>query len=262
MRIDTGQQLDIIYTIENLLIVTPVGAHTSMVIGKIDDELPCLKYHNTTDHSQIGEIVGFITLSSLIMMASGYVLIVHLLFKELHTLFGMLLIFYSLGIVSASGVVVTLYLMHHWIAVSSQIICHTIVVLFIMAMISNDAFATNILTHLAYIMYCCYNLKPEISKRKDKFLFKCYIGHAIITVVLFVFLTIAYDLRTGHGQYTTLPNGHCNFIDQYSYETLFLSDIAVFINKLVQIIVFVVYLVYFYKFKNICKAQISNVQYN
>ena len=48
MRIDTGQQLDIVYTTENLLIVTPVGVHTSMVIGKIDDEMPCLKYHNTT----------------------------------------------------------------------------------------------------------------------------------------------------------------------------------------------------------------------
>jgi len=65
MRIDTGQQLDIVYTTGNLLIVTPVGAHTSVVIGKIDDELPCLKYHDTTDDSQIGQIVGFITFTSL-----------------------------------------------------------------------------------------------------------------------------------------------------------------------------------------------------
>jgi len=48
IRIDIGQQLDIFYTTENLLIVTLVGVHTSMVIGKIDDEMPCLKYHNTT----------------------------------------------------------------------------------------------------------------------------------------------------------------------------------------------------------------------
>ena len=31
MRIDTGQQLDIVYTTESLLIVTPKGGHTSMV---------------------------------------------------------------------------------------------------------------------------------------------------------------------------------------------------------------------------------------
>jgi len=165
MRIDTGQQLDIVYTTENLLIVTPVSAHTSVVIGKTDDEFPCLKYHNTTDGSQIGEVVGIMTLSSLIMMASGCV-IVHLLFKDPRTLFGMLVIFYSLGIVSTSGIVITLYAIHHWIAVNSQIVCHTIMVLFIVALISNHAFATNILTHLAYIMYCCYNLRSEISNKK------------------------------------------------------------------------------------------------
>ena len=38
MRIDTGQQLDIVYTTESLLIVTPIDGLTSMVIAKIDDE--------------------------------------------------------------------------------------------------------------------------------------------------------------------------------------------------------------------------------
>ena len=33
MRIDTGQQLDIVYTTESLLIVTPKDHHTSMVIS-------------------------------------------------------------------------------------------------------------------------------------------------------------------------------------------------------------------------------------
>jgi len=60
---------------------------------------------------------------------------------------------------------------------------------------------------------------------------------------------------------TILLNGHCN-IDHHSYKALFLIAISVSINKLVQIIMFVVYLFYFYKFKNICNVQISNVQYN
>ena len=34
MRIDTGQQLDIAYTTESLLIVTPKDGHTSMAIAK------------------------------------------------------------------------------------------------------------------------------------------------------------------------------------------------------------------------------------
>ena len=41
MRIDTGQQLAIVYTTESLLIVTPKDDHTSMAITKILDELSC-----------------------------------------------------------------------------------------------------------------------------------------------------------------------------------------------------------------------------
>ena len=54
MSIDTGQQLDIVYTTESLLIVTPKDNQTSMVITKIDDELhmPCLEYHSTTNDSR------------------------------------------------------------------------------------------------------------------------------------------------------------------------------------------------------------------
>ena len=40
MKIDTGEQLDIVYTTNSLLIVTPTDGLTSMVIAKTDDELP------------------------------------------------------------------------------------------------------------------------------------------------------------------------------------------------------------------------------
>ena len=87
MRTDTGQQLDVVYTTESLLIVTPIDDHTSMVVTTIaDDNLPCLNYHNhTSSDSQIGELIGAITLTSLLIMVSGYILLVHLLFKELYT---------------------------------------------------------------------------------------------------------------------------------------------------------------------------------
>ena len=48
MRIDTGQQLDIVYTTESLLIVTPIDGHTSMAIAKIDDQVSCIKYQDTS----------------------------------------------------------------------------------------------------------------------------------------------------------------------------------------------------------------------
>ena len=123
MRIDTGQQLDIVYTTESLLIVTPKDAHTSMVTAKIDDELPCLRYPNTTAHVQV---IIQITICSLIAMVSAYILIVQLLLKRFHALFGKLLIFYNLSMLRALGVVVTIILTHYYITVNSQAICYTI----------------------------------------------------------------------------------------------------------------------------------------
>ena len=110
-RIDTGQQLDIIYTTESLLVVTPIDGHTSMVIAKMDDEMACQEYQNTTDGSPLSQfllllIVGSQTL--LVFLASSCIFTVHLLFKELCNLFGKLLIFYSLGIMSMSASVLSL----------------------------------------------------------------------------------------------------------------------------------------------------------
>ena len=80
MSIDTGQQLDIVYTTESLLIVTPKDGHTSMVITKIGDELPCLEYHYMTNDSR--NTVHDAIIASLIMSVSICILIVHFLCLE------------------------------------------------------------------------------------------------------------------------------------------------------------------------------------
>ena len=101
MRIDTGQHLDIIYTTESLLIVTPKGDHTSMVITKINDELSCLKHQNTTnnsDHTTNDSRHTFYEIINVVLMIilSTCTLIVHLLFKDLRTsLFEKLVMFYN-----------------------------------------------------------------------------------------------------------------------------------------------------------------------
>ena len=262
MRIDTGQQLDIVYTTESRLIVTPKDGHTSMVIAKVDDELPCLEYPNMIDDNEIFKSVGVLMTSSLIIILSSHTLIVNLLFKELRTVIGKLLSFYNLCIMSTSSSAIALLLMHYWITVNSQTVCHTTTIIFKLSHAGTGLFAACILTHSAYLMYHCYHLKSEMSKKTSKFLFRCYTAYASITLILQFFVTIAYDWRTGNGTYTLLANGHCNFINQYSYKTLFLSDFVVTINKFVQITTFVTYLVYFYKFNvNIRPANIS-LQYN
>ena len=258
MRIDTGQRLDIVYTTESLLIVTPIDGHTSMVIAKIDGKVSCSKYQHTSNSSITTAIMHtlFVLLNLLLIMMSTYTLIIHLLFKELRTLFGKLIIFYNLGILSISGSNAALSIMHRLILVNSQMICHTTIVIGLLAYIWIEVSATNMLTHLAYVMYRCFNLKEEISDQKSKFLLQCYSAYAFITLVLLFFLVIAYDWRTGNGKYTLLPNGYCNFIDIYAYETIYLGDIIAFINKLAQIAMLIAYLVYFYK----SKVSINNPQ--
>ena len=68
-----------------------------MVIAKLDDGLPCPKYHSKSDGIlMVIEPVGGIAFALLVMIPSLYIAVIHLLFKELRTLFGKLLIFYNL----------------------------------------------------------------------------------------------------------------------------------------------------------------------
>ena len=133
MRIDTGQQLDIIYTTESLLIVTPKDGHTSMVITKIDDELPCLEYPNTTDNNHTIHHYVHLIVPLLKIPICAYTLTVHLLFKSLRrSLFGKLLMFYSLFVASRNINAIVLLIMHYWITVHSQTVCHIATITFIL----------------------------------------------------------------------------------------------------------------------------------
>ena len=263
MRIDTGQQLDIVYTTESLLIVTPKDGHTSMAIAKIDDEFPCLEYHNTLDdrHTAVQYLKAI--LYSLTIMVSASILIVHLLFKILRTsLFGKLLIFYNLGMIFANGCLFALQMMHYWIKVNSQTICHTTTIIIALAIADVELFGTNILCHLAYLMYRCYHLKSEISKKRSQFLFRRYTGYAAFTLILLFFVTIAYDWRTGNGKYTISASGHCALLNQHSYNTILFTSFVVAINKFLHIMMFSAYLVYLYKFNMYARAAQVTLQYN
>ena len=262
MRIDTGQQLDIVYTTESLLIVTPTSGHTSMVIAKINDELPCNKYQGSIDVGRLIQFLIMLIFGIVLFVVSGYVFTVHLLFKDLRSLLGKLLIFYSLGVMSMATFVLALLLMHDVIAVNSQMICHTTMVCFIMGSAIYEVFATNMLTHLAYTMYRCYKLKSELSDKASQFLFRCYLAYALITLVLLLFLVITYDLRTGNGRHILLPNGHCAFVDQYSYDTLLVAEILPAINKVIQISMFITYIVYYIKFNVIIGSAEISKRYN
>ena len=125
-----------------------------------------------------------------------------------------------------------------------------------------EPFATNILTHSAYLMYRCYHLRSEISKRRLNCLLSCYTAYAAITLALLFFVTIAYDWITGNGKYTISASGHCYIVDCPSYNTLMISTSVAGINKFLQMIVFSAYLVYFYKFNRNTQATQTSVAHS
>lgn len=68
MRIDTGQQMDIVYTTQRLLVVIPTGSQTSMIISKNEPELLCY-----IDNSSSGFIAQLITLFNLYIYINIYI---------------------------------------------------------------------------------------------------------------------------------------------------------------------------------------------
>ena len=193
------------------------------------------------------------------MVVSVGTLITNLLFKDLRTsLFGKLLIFYNLSIVVTCCGFTFLHLTHCWITVNLQTICHTATITTFLGFAGIEVFATNILIHSAYIMYRCYHLRSGISKKRSNYLFRRYTGYAAFTLILFFFVIIAYDWRTGNGKYTILASFHCIVMDHSSYNTLAISIFVSVINKILQFTMFSAYLVYLYKFnKNVCAAGVT-----
>ena len=111
-------------------------------------------------------------------------------------------------------------------------------------------------------MYRCYKLKSGISTKRKQFLFRCYTSYAFVTLVLLFFLVIAFDWITGNGKYTLLPNGHCGFVNHFSYTTLYFMSIPIALNKLIQITMFIAYIVYFIKFNMMIRAAQTTMRYN
>ena len=259
IRIDTGEKLDIVYTTESIIVINPTDGHTSSVIAKDDNELPCFIPNAMVNKNyHIAELIGTMTIAVLTMTASGYVLIVHLLFKELHNLMGKLMIFYNFAMVFRCIIVGVWLLLHYKIPVNSQITCHTITILFMATSLGGNAVITCIFAYITNNMYHSHKLKSIMSKSRSKFLYNCYTTYVIGTITFYLFIIIAYDLRTGNGRYTLEPNGHCKFLHETTYNTFDIISINSAINKVPQIIMFITCLYYFYKIN----IQIQKPQYS
>ena len=242
IRNDTGQQLDIVYTTQSHLVVIPTDGQTStMLISKNDPELFCSST-GTTDNANT-PIIRVVT-SLLSTLLSGYIAVLHLMFKELRTIFGKLMIIYNIASSLTSLIIATLMLTHYSIMVYSITPCYLIYFALMQSTMVTEGSATCITAYFAYVMHqsCkCIEVKKEHNKKFYKNSMKYIFG----SLLLFDILIFGYDFGTATFQHAVLPNGHCSYFAEY--HTIEIAQAYNIINKIVQIILLAVYFVYYYK---------------
>ena len=247
MRIDIGQQLDIVYTTQSLLVVTPTDGQTSMIIPKNEPELFCSTTNAANEDRT--ESIAAIIVSTLVAIVSGYIAGIHFFFKELRTNFGKLMIFYNLIIVFRNVVSISLYLRN---IIYPTLPCYPFIFLFIQSEIATEGFSTCILGYLAYIMH--YSLKSrQVTKQLNKQLYRRCLKYVFGSLLLFDILIVSYDFGTGANKNTLLPNGRCSFNYHSGYDTIIVVAFNNVLNKVLQMIFLVIYFICQYKLNKMLK---------
>ena len=243
MRIDTGEELEIIYTTESLLVAVPTDGHTSEIVLPLDNKIPCFPV--PTKRSLF--VVVVLTLFTVALgLASGYVMMVHLLFPELRNEFGILLMSYNATLFAVEVYALVGYMMHYAIAVGSQLVCQTMINGFMFLVMILESYSTCILFHITYIMYRSFKLKSDMPKNL-LFFYNCFVFGLL---AVFAIIIISYDLYSGNGKQTILPSGHCLFINDYTYQTFRIKDAQTTSNKVAQLSCFVIFLFFYFKQRN------------
>ena len=235
MRVETGKKLNIFYTTNGLLVVTPTGSHTStMVIMKDDDQLPC--YHDFNSRPVVP--------LTFIILVSSYVIMVHILIKKKRNAFGLLVSLYNGSIIFRCLNVFAVIILSSAIPIHSLPLCYAHVFVFMQSLLVNEALATCLLAHVACVVYYGYNVQPTMPVTM---LFKRYTIFVGSMQVLFSILIILYDVATGHYSGVLLSNGYCIDSVTSNYDTIAWANKT--INKAIQITIFAIFLYYYYKCK-------------
>lgn len=247
-RIDTGQQLDIIYITNRHIIATLSDKQNVVVVMKMDRELVCETQDMGVDIISMRSYVIFLLTITAMVMVTGYNFIIHLMYKKLRNLIGKLLMLYSFFLALHFTTAFLLVTANYTIAVGSAFVCYTIMIAFITLYVSSEAVATCILTHIAHSMHQSYKMR-QISNEMNKRLHKRYIVYISSSAMISLFLLLTYDFATGNWRNAMLSNGHCVQLDQVIYDAMHLVFASSVINKALQIVMFTIYLYYWYKMR-------------
>ena len=244
MRIDTREKLEITYTTESLLVAVPTDGHTSEIAFTIENEVPCYSVHTESSLVVIGVLTSFLVTLG---FAYAYIVVIHLLFPELRSILGILLMSYNAAAFIVTVILIPLYLMHYVVALGSQLVCQTFMYMFMFTVMTTESYITCILFHVAYTMYLISKLRSEMPKNL-LLRYNCFVFGLL---ALFAVIIIGYDLYSGNGKQTILPDGYCVFAnDHSSYQTHVITDFHNSAHKVAHMSLLVIFLFYYYKERN------------
>ena len=257
LRLDTGDQLDIVYTKDSTLVVAMKYSQTTIEVPRLCDEQVCSMDDLPVDTVLPNSIYIIILVwAALLLTITSYNIVIHLLYKKLCNLMGKLLMLYSifLAMVCVSFLMIIAFL--YAFPISINHVCHAIKLVYIATYIGYEATATCILAYSAYHMRQSYKMIP-FNPREDKIVWRRYLCYIIGAIAIAMLIILTYDVGTTEGRY----NGYCSKYDLVYFTMVTLIYGFTFINAPIQIAMFIIYLYYYwYKMRNV--QDITSYQIN
>ena len=202
-----------------------------------------------------------ITLTFVCLFAAIAIFVMHLIFKELRTVTGIIIIIYSASISIGLLIGIIHSVLHYSQVNMPPNVCATLI--YSTLIVSNDVYQTAktiLLVHFVYVMYNSYRLSGS-NKTEGSLLCK-YITFIIVVSTVCSIIVILVDVIISRKAFET-KGGHCvHFVDISDRKELVLSAILFFIFLLVRLLVQVTlviigFILYFLTTKQCCATSTS-----
>ena len=248
LRLDTGDQLDVIYTKDNTLVVTIDGSLTAIEVSRSHSEQVCSVNDLPVDIVVTTPLYIFVSMwNALILSITGYNIVIHLLYKKLRSPMGKLLMLYSISLALSSGVFFMIVTFVYKFPISSNFnhLCHLVKLVGFGANVGYEAIASCLLAQSVYLLRQSYKMIP-INPREDKVVWRRYLYYIIGTIAIAMLVVVTYDVGTAEGRYY----GYCSKHDPMFFTMITIMLVFSLINAPIQIALFIIYLWYWYKMRN------------
>ena len=245
LRLDTGEYLEVVYKRDSALVVTLNDLQTTMTVSRLNNEPVCSMDNSPTNIVIPTFLYVFMSVWLAIMLSvTGYNIAIHLLFKELRTSLGKLLMLYSFFLAGQSISFFMITTLMYKFLIRLHYICYIIKMVFIATDIGYDATATCVLAHCAYHLWQSYKMIPA-NPSMEKVLSRRYFGYIFGTVVTSMCVILAYDFGINKQNFDV----SCDQDDPTFDALVKIMFTVSSINRLIQIAFFIIYLYCWNKLK-------------